>query len=46
MNVCTYNVRTLQTEDDLDSLIDEVHQIKLDIIGLYEKTYRKGEGYS
>ena len=43
LNVCTYNVRTLRTEDDLDRLIDEVEQIKWDIIGLCE-TYRKGEG--
>ena len=41
--VCTYNVRTLRTEDDLDRLIDEVEQIKWDIIGFCE-TYRKGEG--
>ena len=41
--MCTYNVRTLRTEDDLDRLIDEVEQIKWDIIGLCE-TYRKGEG--
>ena len=41
--MCTYNVRTLRTEDDLDRLIDEVEQIKWDIVGLCE-TYRKGEG--
>ena len=41
--MCTYNVRTLRTEDDLDRLIDEAEQIKWDIIGLCE-TYRKGEG--
>ena len=34
LNVCTYNVRTLRTEDDLDRLIDEVEQIKWEIIGL------------
>ena len=34
LNVCTYNVRTLRTEDDLDRLIDEVEQIKWDVIGL------------
>ena len=28
LNVSTYNVRTLRTEDDLDRLIDEVEQIK------------------
>ena len=43
LNVCSYNVRTLQTEDDLDRLIDEVEQIEWDITGLCE-TYRKGEG--
>ena len=43
LNVCTYNVRTLRTEDDPDRLIGEVEQIKWDIIGLC-KTYRKGEG--
>ena len=36
LNVCTYTVRTLQTEDDLDRLIDEVEQIKWDIVGLCE----------
>ena len=40
--MCTYNVRTLRTEDDVDRLIDEVELIKRDIIGLCE-TYRKGE---
>ena len=42
LNVCTYNVRTLRTEDNLDRLIDEVEQIKWDITGLCE-TYTKGE---
>ena len=32
--VCTYNIRTLRTEDNLDRLIDEVEQIKRDITGL------------
>ena len=45
LNVCTYTVRTLRTEDDLDRLIDEVEQIKWDVIGLCE-TYRNGEGLS
>ena len=45
LNVCTYNVRTLRTEDDLHRLIDEVEQIKRDIIGLCE-TCRKREGLS
>ena len=26
LNVCTYNVRTLRTEDDLDGLIDEIER--------------------
>ena len=43
LNVCTYTARTLRTEDDLDRLIDEVEQIKWQIIGLCEK-YRNGEG--
>ena len=41
LNACTCNVRTLRTEDYLDRLIDEVDQIKWDVIGLCE-TYRKG----
>ena len=45
LNVCTYNVGTLRTGDDLDRLIDEVEQIKWDIIGLCE-TYRIGGGLS
>ena len=45
LNVCTYNVRTLRTEDDFDRLSDEVEQIKWDIIGLCE-TYRNMEGLS
>ena len=45
LNVFTYNVRTLQTEDDLDILIEEDDQIKWDITGLCE-SYRKGEGLS
>ena len=42
LNVCTYNVRTLRTEDDLGRLTDEAEQIKWDIVGLCE-TFRKGE---
>ena len=33
MCVLVYNIRTLQTEDDLDSLIDEVDQTKWGVIG-------------
>ena len=43
--MCTCNVRTFQTEDDLDILTDEVGQIKWNAIGLVE-TYKKGEGLS
>ena len=28
LNVCTYNVRTLRTADDLDRLLDEADQVK------------------
>ena len=42
---CTYNVRTLRTEDDIDRLTDEVEQIKWNIIGLCE-TYKKEERLS
>ena len=45
LNVCTYNLRILRTEDGLDRLIDEIEQIRKDILGLCE-TYRKGEGLS
>ena len=41
--MCTYNDRTLRTEDDLDRQIDEADQIEWDITGLYE-TYKKGRG--
>ena len=44
LNVCTYNVTTLRTEDYLNRLIDEVDLVKLDVVGLCE-TYR-GEGLS
>ena len=40
--MCTYNVRTLQTEDNLDRLIDEADQSKWDVVSLCE-TYRKGK---
>ena len=45
LSVCTYNIWTLWTEDNLDRLIDEVDQIKWDVSGLC-KTYRKGERLS
>ena len=34
VNVCTYNVRTLRTENDIDRLSDVVAQIKWDVISL------------
>ena len=36
LNVCTYNIRALQTEDDLDRLTDEADQIKWIITYLCE----------
>ena len=43
VNICTYNVRTLGEEDNLDRLVEEADRIDWDIIGLCE-THRKGEG--
>ncbi|XP_072048653.1 uncharacterized protein [Amphiura filiformis] len=43
INICTYNTRTLRTEESLESLIDELRDLKWDIIGLSE-TKRAGEG--
>ena len=40
--MCTYKVRTLQEEDDLDRLIDGVYQITRDVTGLRETYRRKG----
>ena len=45
LNVCTYNVRALQTRDDHYRLLGEVKQIKWGIICLCE-SYRKEEGLS
>ena len=45
LNVCTYSVSTLRTEDDLDRLIDEGGQTKWDVMDLCE-TYRKRERLS
>ncbi|PIK42832.1 hypothetical protein BSL78_20302 [Apostichopus japonicus] len=39
--ICTYNVRTLRTEEDLEALLDEIVNIKWHIIGLAE-TRRPG----
>ena len=43
INTCTYNTRTLRTEESLESLLDELQNFKWDIIGLCE-TKREGEG--
>ena len=43
LNICTYNVRTLRTEESLESLLDELEGFKWDVIGLAE-TKRRGEG--
>ena len=36
LNVCTYNVRTLKTEDYQERIIDAVDQINWVVIGLCE----------
>ena len=43
INICTYNTRPLKTEESLESLLDELQNFKLDIIGICE-TKREGEG--
>ncbi|XP_072022386.1 craniofacial development protein 2-like [Amphiura filiformis] len=43
LNICTYNTRTLKTDESLESLLDELQNFKWDIIGLCE-TKREGEG--
>ena len=45
LNVCAYNARTLRAEKNLDRLIDEVDQNKLDVIGMCE-THRMRDGLS
>ena len=45
VNICSYNVRTIRTDDEMDYLMEEIEKIEWDIIGLCE-TYRKGEGLS
>ena len=45
VNICSYNVRTLSTDEELEHLLDEIEKIEWDVIGLCE-TYRKGEGLS
>ena len=43
IKLCTYNTRTLRTDDDLERLLNQVKNLNWDIIGLCE-TKRKGEG--
>ena len=43
VHVCTYNTRTLRTEDDTNRLVEELGNIKWHVVGLCE-TKRRGEG--
>ena len=43
IHVCTYNTRTLRTEDDTSRLIEELGNIEWHVVGLCE-TKRRGEG--
>ena len=43
IHVCTYNTRTLRTEDDTSRLVEELGNIKWHVVGL-RKTKRRGEG--
>ena len=43
IHVCTYNTRTLRTEDDTNRLVEELGNIKWHVVGLCE-TKRGGEG--
>jgi len=43
MYICTYNTRTLRTDEHLEHLMEELNNFKWDIIGLAE-TRRAGEG--
>ena len=43
LNVCTYNTRTLRTDDDLNRLMEDLEHIKWDVVGISE-TKREGEG--
>ena len=45
IHVCTYNIRTLRTEDDTSRLVEELGNIKWHVVGLCE-TKRRGEGLS
>ena len=43
IHVCTYNTRTLRTDDDTSRLVEELGNIKWHVVGLCE-TKRRGEG--
>ena len=43
IHVCTYNTRTLRTDDDTRRLVEELGNIKWHVVGLCE-TKRRGEG--
>ena len=43
VNICTYNVRTLVEEDNLDRLVEEADRIDWDIIGLAKHTEKEKE---
>ncbi len=43
MNICTYNTRTLRTEEIIETLLDELTDFNRDVIGLAE-TKRGGQG--
>ena len=43
INVCTYNTRTLRTDDDTNRLVEKLGNIKSQVVGLCE-TKRRGEG--
>ena len=45
VNIFSYNVRTLSTDEEFNHLLEEIEKIEWDIIGLCE-TYRKGKGLS
>ena len=43
LKICTYNARSLSSDDSVTEFEDEIARIKFDIIGISE-TRRKGEG--
>ena len=44
INVCTYNTRTLRTDDDTNRLVEELGNIKWHVIGLV-KQKEEGKGF-